>query len=53
MSHADLSPDIYNDVVKKLQKDTAKHTYINTSFYVTALRPGQLCFDGSSFLSDN
>ena len=38
--HVDLSPDVYNDVAKKLQKDTAKYTYITSEFLCHSINAG-------------
>ena len=38
--HVELSPDAYNDIAKKLQKDTAKYTYIKSEFVCHGINAG-------------
>ena len=38
--HVDLSPDVYNDIAKKLQKDTAKYSYMKSEFICHSMNAG-------------
>ena len=38
--HVDLSPDIYTDIAKKLQKDTVKYSYVKSEFLCHSIHAG-------------
>ena len=38
--HAELNPDTYNDIAKKLQKDTAKYLYMKSEFFSHTMNAG-------------
>ena len=40
LCHVDLSPEVYNDLTKKLQKDTAKYSYKKSEFICHSMNAG-------------
>ena len=38
--HVDLSPNVYSDIAKKLQKETAKYTYMKSEFLCHGINTG-------------